>query len=167
LVKLYILNKKAFSVLEIILVLIVMSILASLMLPKFSLSKKNAQLSKVRSDIAAIRMGILLRKNKSILSKETLPKLLDNSKNFDEEGEELFGNVLTYPIVSAKKPYSWTKTNDKKYTLWLELNKDSSDEAGLTSVDFTYYNNDNYTNNNKKYTFSCEVTNVNCLRVTQ
>lgn len=157
----YNLRKNAFTVLEVILVLIIMGILASFVLPKFSLSKKNAQQSKARSDIAAIRMGILLKRNKSLLSGNLgFSKTLDNSPS-DSDNQPLFGDgVLAYPIYSVslsnenKKSYSWSKLDSKRYRLWIEKIEDN-----FLFVDFTY--------NDGNGTFDCAVEYENCLKFTQ
>lgn len=136
----------------------IISVLASFVLPKFSLSKKSAQFSKVRADVAAIRMGILLYKNKSMMNGTgSYPKTLDNAKH-NEDGEELFGNgVLAYPILSAEKPFSWGKNQDNDYRLWLGVNPDGED---LAYVDF-YYEDGNGT-------FTCDTKyDANCLKVIQ
>jgi general secretion pathway protein G len=148
-------KNRAFTILEVILVLIVLSILSAIILPKFSMSKKDAQLSKVRADIASIRMGILLYKNKQLLNgKSSFPKVLDFA-SINIENEPLFNNgVLSYPIYSISedtesKFYSWAKVTKNIYRVF--LNKIDDD---FVSADFVYEDDNG--------TFNCDYNYANC-----
>ena len=152
--------KKAFTVLEILTVLIIISVLASFILPQFGLSKKSAQVSKARSDISAIRMGILLNKNKKLIQGEdAFVDALDNS-TVQASNEPLFGNenILAYPIISVYgediKSYSWSKIDTHKYRLWLDISKYTNN-----FVDFIY--------DPEKGTFGCDYPYEGCVNLTQ
>ena len=50
--------KNAFSMIELVFVIVVLGILASVAIPKFAATRTDAEISKGRADIASIRSGI-------------------------------------------------------------------------------------------------------------
>jgi type II secretory pathway pseudopilin PulG len=146
--------------LEMIMAILIIGILSSLVLPKFNQSKKTAQIAKVKSDIASIRMGIILDKNKRIMSgKSGFTDKLDNAK-LKIENEELFNNnILNYPIYSVdsnndNKTFSWSKIKNNQYRLWLSFIKDE-----LIYVDFIYIKGTGI--------FNCDKTKEYCRKLQQ
>ena len=137
-------NKKGFSLIEIIFVLLVMSIIITLAVSKFDTAFDKTNITKIKSDIVQIREGINLYKNKMILKNEsyTFKSLDENNSN-----DELFSKVLKKPILSSEenKATSWHKISNNKYKVFLDA---------TTSLEFIF--------DNVNYTFDCDIQNTLC-----
>ncbi len=77
--------KSAFTMIEVIFVIVVLGILASIALPKFSGVVGDAYISKAQSQVAAVRSGISNYRSEQLLkgANPLYPVSLDNSKLFD------------------------------------------------------------------------------------
>ncbi|ALV64890.1 type II secretion system protein [Campylobacter fetus] len=123
--------KKAFSMIELIFVMVILGILASSMIPKFSAGRQDADIATIKIQIAAIRTGIrdftttqiIAGKTKDTLDVADIPSSWDESKNdtiypFSLEGkdevEKLFSTVLPNPIKGAKSKNEngWSKFDE-------------------------------------------------------
>ncbi|WP_458699641.1 type II secretion system protein [Sulfurospirillum sp. 1307] len=117
--------KKAFTMIELVFVIVVLGILAGVALPRLLAPADDARLVKVKSDISSIRSAISLLKNKNILegnmTNNGYPTALDDA-SLNTEDEELFdgndtiGTLLTYPIYS-KNSGGWKKTGVNQYSV--------------------------------------------------
>lgn len=114
--------KKAFSLFEIIIVTIVISIIAS-----FSISKINDSLNKsiklkIKSEIALIRNSIDKIKTKKILLKENSLTILDDA-TVNLQNSKLFSKILDFPLISTNKETKeigkWIKLSDKSYWIFI------------------------------------------------
>ncbi len=100
--------RRAFTVVEVIFVIVVLGILAAVALPKFKAMLGQADISKAKSTIAAVRSGLQVYKNKHILlGQSPYPSTLDSDNN------HLFDKVLPYAISPSGKPGGWSKANDR------------------------------------------------------
>lgn len=59
--------KKAFTMIELVFVIVIIGILASIAVPRFAATRDDAIISKGRSDVAAIRSAIAMQRQKNIL----------------------------------------------------------------------------------------------------
>ncbi|QQF51669.1 type II secretion system protein [Campylobacter fetus] len=59
--------KKAFTMIEIVFVIIVLGVLASIAMPIFNINHKDAQITKARVELATIRSEIALKRSESFL----------------------------------------------------------------------------------------------------
>ncbi len=132
--------KKAFTMIEIIFVIVILGILSSVAVSKMAVTRDDAVISKGRSEVAAIRNAISMKRNTNILMGKgaAYPSFLDAlSTSSSNDGDKLFdydGNtsdpkaqLLDYPIYSKSKN-GWRKTDDDTYTF----------NAVNTDVDFVY-----------------------------
>ncbi len=132
--------KKAFTMIEIIFVIVILGILSSVAISKMAVTRDDAIISKGRSEVAAIRNAIAMKRNTNILMGKgaAYPSFLDAlDQSTSSDGDKLFdydGNrsdpnaqLLDYPIYSKSKN-GWRKTDDDKYTF----------NAVNTDVEFTY-----------------------------
>ena len=132
--------KKAFTMIEIIFVIVILGILSSVAISKMAVTRDDAIISKGRSEVAAIRNAISLKRNSNILMGKgaSYPSYLDAlNTSTSSDGDALFdydGNksdpqaqLLDYPIYSKSKN-GWRKVDDDKYTF----------NAINTDVNFTY-----------------------------
>ena len=60
-------NKKAFTMIELVFVIVILGILAGVALPKLSVTRDDATTAKMRADLASIRSGIALDKSKAMM----------------------------------------------------------------------------------------------------
>jgi general secretion pathway protein G len=59
--------KKAFTMIELVFVIVVIGILAAIAVPKFAATRDDAMISRARSTVAALRNGIATERQKRIL----------------------------------------------------------------------------------------------------
>lgn len=120
--------KKAFTLIELVFVIVILGILATVAIPKLIVTRDDAEIAKAKSQIAAVRSGIQLKRNEMILSgTQGYPTSL-------EDGACCFGGILSTKIEERKddNSYGWQKENDGSYTI--NTNKEK--------VKFTYSDSD-------------------------
>jgi len=141
-------SKKAFTMIELVFVIVVLGILSSIAITKLSVTRDDAVLAKGRSQVQAVRNAIVLQKSKNMLRcQNAYPSSLDDAAQ-NTEHEELFdGNatdpLLEYPIYS-KSGEGWMKTGANTYTFNVMGNSET----------FTY--------NNSTGKFDCTHTHQLC-----
>lgn len=126
--------KKAFTLIELVFVIVILGILATVAIPKLIVTRDDAEIAKAKSQIAAVRSGIQLKRNEMILSgMQGYPTSL-------EDGACCFGGILSTKIEERKddNSYGWKKIADDSYTI--NTNKEQ--------VKFTY--------DKDKGSFKCE-----------
>lgn len=130
--------KKAFSLIEIIFTLMIISIIVTVAVSKFDLALNSANLTKIKADIIQIRAGINLYKNNLILKHDS-----SSFTTLDENNSALFSRVLDTPIQSSTK--EWTQTSPTQYTVFID---------SKNSIKFTFDSTD--------YTFDCDISDTLC-----
>jgi len=98
-------TQQAFTMIELVFVIVVLGILSAIAIPRFSATRTDAQISKARADIASIRSGIITERQSRLI---TGTNSFISTANMDNGG--LFGGVLTYPITSATTDGHWERT---------------------------------------------------------
>lgn len=115
--------KKAFSLFEIIIVLIVISIITTYALIKTNSTIKTSIKSKVKGDIALIRNAITTKNSKQILLDDEELNSLDNA-SINTQNEELFSKILDISLLSTsrvkKELGSWIKISSNRYLVYLD-----------------------------------------------
>ena len=145
--------QKAFSLLELIFVMLIIALLASIALPYFSNSKSEAMLFRLKADLASIQSALAYAQNERILKNiQQNPAGLDEAL-INAEKQSLFYcsndeikactgtsccsfSLLTSPIYSNKK--GWMKIAHNKYRFFLSPKR---------YLDFEY--------DPKEYSFKC------------
>ena len=151
--------KKAFTMIEIVFVVVILGILTAVAIPKFGSILEDAYLSKGKETVASIRSSIINERQKRLIQGQTgYAEILDDAGTGD--GEALFdGNdtveMFRYPVYSGTDAGKWKKTTNNSgdtigYRYYLTKNK---------SVDFTYTKSDG--------TFDCDHTDDNCKLLTE
>ena len=105
--------KKAFTLIELVFVIVILGILATVAIPKLIVTRDDAEIAKAKSQIAAVRSGIQLKRNEMILSgTQGYPTNL-------EDGTCCFGGILSTRIEERKddNSYGWKKNTDGTYTI--------------------------------------------------
>ncbi|CAA6804253.1 MAG: Pseudopilin domain-containing protein [uncultured Campylobacterales bacterium] len=152
-------TKTAFTMIELVFVIVVLGILATVAVPRLLVTRDDAIYSKARAEISAIQSGIETQKSKNILSGvRGYPSNLDdvNSTTYNTNDQLLFykkddstNSVLQTPVFS-KIGFAghWVKTADNTYTLYIENTK---------PVVFTY--------NNSTGRFVCDYDEDDCKEI--
>ena len=148
--------KKAFSMLEIIFVIIILGILTTIALPKFAMTTNDAHIVKAKSTINNIRSAIIIIKSEGIfIGTNTFPNKLDNlqalisndnDKLFDTNGSKI---ILQNPILSSTNNGGWSKIDNNIYRFTLDNQ----------NTDFIY--------NPLSGEFICDISNNLCLKLTK
>jgi len=154
----------AFTMIELIFVIVVIGILSAIAIPKLAVTRDDAIVVKGRSQVASIRSGIAMQKNKNLLEGTSVggtfyPSKLDNlvATDFNATGKKLFyyndgnkSNILEYPIYSKKdNDGSWVKDSNNGYSI----------RVGGSDISFDY--------NSTTGSFDCDHSVQNCKDLTQ
>ncbi len=132
----------AFTMIELIFVIVIIGILSAVAIPKLAASRDDAVLVKGKSQVAAIRSGIAMQKNKRLIEGVPLsiPPNLDNVTTYNTSDQRLFNyndgngsNILEYPIYSrVNHDGSWVKTAANEYKITLSNSSVSFDYNSTT-----------------------------------
>ncbi|MBU0719757.1 type II secretion system protein, partial [bacterium] len=111
-------SKNAFTMIELVFVIVVLGILAAIAIPKFATTRTDAIIAKGRADISSIRSAIVSERQTRIIrgSSSYIPNGTDTYtyggtiyKKMDKDG--LFGGVLMYPMSNESgKAGKWSAT---------------------------------------------------------
>lgn len=114
--------KKAFTMIELVFVIVVLGILAMVALPRLASSKEDAEITRVKAEIAAIRSAIQTHRGAKLLAQKGkgYPEKLDE-KTIEEitNGTKLNkkywtlsneGNQLTVKIAGKQATFTYDKT---------------------------------------------------------
>ena len=102
-------SKNAFTMIELVFVIVVLGILASVAIPKMAATRDDAQIAKGRSDIASIRSAIVTeRQTRLIKGDSSWITSLSNTALFDGNGTS---TLLMYGIASGTGSGHWSGTN--------------------------------------------------------
>jgi len=121
-------KKNAFTMIELVFVIVVLGILSAVAIPKFAATRTDAQISKGRADIASIRSAIITERQSRLITGD--PSYISG---INLNSGNLFGGVLNYGITDSTDSGHWHSTGT-----------DSNDSATYdynvagTNVGFTY-----------------------------
>ncbi|BCD67465.1 type II secretion system protein [Nitratiruptor sp. YY09-18] len=107
--------KRAFTLIELLFVILAIGILASIAIPKFTGALNEAKLAEVKSTVTAVRSGLQVYKNKHILlGQSPYPNDLSGSSG-------LFEKVLPHPVAQDTQK-GWEKVSNTLYKYHLDGN---------------------------------------------
>jgi len=164
-----ILNKSAFTMIELIFVIVVIGILSAIAIPRLAATRDDAIIVKGKSQISAIRSGIAMQKAKALLqgqntglynNKFRLTRLDNITSGFGVANSRLFNfsdgnesNVLESPIFSKTTGTGgWVKDSNNTYTFQM-----------LNNVDIQFI----YNPDNGVFGCSADTDSANCRILTQ
>lgn len=121
-------NSKAFTMIELIFVIIVIGILVTIAIPKFFGVSEQAVIAKGRSDIMSVRTAISTERQKRLMKGDSsyISHLDGAAVGAQAAGTVIFdsndsvnrpGVLLSYGIVT--KNTAWMKTNTDEYTYYI------------------------------------------------
>lgn len=130
--------KKAFTMIELIFVIVVLGILSAVALPKFAGTKNMADISKGRADVSAIRSAILTERQSQLIKgiNTYIPKLCSATtdeilfKGDGSTGANARGRILQYGIVKSSAAGGWRQNGSCKKFYF---------KVDATDVEFNYY----------------------------
>jgi len=106
----FVLKRKAFSMVELVFVIVVIGILASVAIPKFAVTRDDAEITKAKATLASVRSSLATIKQKRILSGNFTPvtDLGDATNAFG-------GEILEYPVASCAVQGCWQRVDATHY----------------------------------------------------
>ena len=153
-------SRKAFTMVELVFVIVVIGILAAIAVPRLAVTRGDAEIVKAKNTVAAVRNSVASKRQKQIMSGDmgTGINALSSQTGYNKPIFDAFNNdtsdpVLAYPLTSCKDASAqacWYTADKVNYTYKMPTSG---------SVDF------NLTNNSR---FDCEVPgSTNCKLLTQ
>ena len=112
--------KKAFTMIELIFVIVVLGILAMVALPRLAGSKKDAEITRAKAEIAALRSAIQTYRGANLLAQKpgsgypedlkttTIEEITNGTKLGSNWTVSEDGNTLTLTIAGAGQPATFT-----------------------------------------------------------
>ena len=116
-------NKKAFTMIEMVFVIVVLGILAAIAVPRLAATRDDATIAKGRSEVASIRSGIVTERQSRLIQGSSSYAPLGSGtytlngntyKQMDSGG--MFGGVLMYPITASTGDNGWSSSASGSYT---------------------------------------------------
>jgi general secretion pathway protein G len=101
-------KRKAFTMLELVFVIVIIGVLSAVAIPKFAINRDDAVIAKGKNVVSSVRSAIAMERQKRILKgKFTRISTLSSSTNYNADIFDAFdGNisnpVLSYPMLSCK-----------------------------------------------------------------
>lgn len=123
--------KNAFTMIELIFVIVVLGILASIAIPKLAVTRNDAVLAKGKTDVATIRAAIVTERQSQLIKgvNTWMPKLSNGTGNLFTGSDEN-RTLLMYGIAPGEWTHGTVATTTDTYTFTV---------AGVSTV-FTYTN---------------------------
>lgn len=149
-------SKSAFTMVELIFVVVIIGILASIAIPRLAASRDDAEISKAQVTVASVRNALAMERQKRILRGDYTPitALGSNATGevFSQFSPDQSGNqadVLEYSVLSSTSSGNWSiNATDTSYTYH---------QNAMEDVVFTIVNN----------RFECDMNEAGCKLLTQ
>ena len=142
-------KRTAFTMIELVFVIVILGILAAVAIPKFAATRDDAQIAKGRSDVAAIRSAIVSERQTRLLKGESnYVAALDGIDGNLFNGPDATHRLLQYGIAPGTGNGKWA-TADGGYTYTV-----LGDAVAFTYTQATGI-------------FDCTHTNANCKKLTE
>jgi general secretion pathway protein G len=115
--------RKAFTMVELVFVIVVIGILAAIAVPKFAVTRDDAMIAKARATVGALRSAIATERQKRILKG-------DFSDITDDEAEAL----LEYGLDSHWSGLTYTGPDGNTCTFSVQNNKLVKGDCGVSGL---------------------------------
>ena len=109
-------SKSAFTMIEMVFVIVILGILAAIAIPKFAATRTDAQISKARADISAIRSAIMTERQSRLIKGDSawITQLSDNNSTLFT-GSDANHTLLLYGVSSGTTDGHWRRTAVNTY----------------------------------------------------
>jgi len=107
--------RKSFTMMELIFVIVVIGILAGVAIPRLFTGVSDAEIAKVKTDVATIRTAISTKYGKNVMEGNDSCPALETSTT----DNQLFEGILTYPIKRNTGTVKWDG-NGTDYNVTIE-----------------------------------------------
>ncbi len=104
-------DRNAFTMIELVWVIVILGILAAVAIPKFAATRDDAHIAKARSTIAAVRSGIITERQTRLFRGDN-----DYINYLDNNASPFFSNVMQYGETAGK----WTFSSARNYDFTLQ-----------------------------------------------
>jgi len=106
-------SKKAFSMIELVFVIVIIGILAAVAVPRLAATRDDAEITKARTLVASIRNALAMERQKRILRGDfTAITAVGSGTNvfdkFSADKNNKQADVLEYPMVSSSTSGHWS-----------------------------------------------------------
>ena len=106
-------RRKAFTMIELVFVIVVIGILSAIAIPKFAVTRNDALDTKGKSTLAAVRSSLVTERQKRILRGDFT--VIDNLSNggsgvftfFSNDKDGNANRVISYPVTSCTNKGCW------------------------------------------------------------
>ncbi|DAB29660.1 MAG TPA: prepilin-type cleavage/methylation domain-containing protein [Sulfurimonas sp. UBA12504] len=105
-------NKHAFTMIEMVFVIVVLGILASIAMPRLAATRTDAEITKGRADIASIRSAIVTERQARLIKGESSFIALGTGTGQINSGG-LFGGILMYPLAASSGNNGWSSADQE------------------------------------------------------
>jgi len=133
-------SKNAFTMIELVFVIVILGILSAIAIPKFAVTRDDAEVAKILSEVQAIRSAIMNeRQSRLIRGQVDFITSLDQGVGANTSNVAIFdGNgtskLLSYPLYTSVQT-AGTPTSGK----WIKIGTNQyAVNAGGNVVQFTY-----------------------------
>ncbi len=127
----YIKTRKAFTMVELVFVIVVIGILSAIAIPKFAATRDDATITKAIATLGSVRSALITERQKRILRGDFSPltslgggSTADTAMFDYYDGNTSGPSILEYPIHSCKSGARgcWVKTSATVYTYKIPYN---------------------------------------------
>lgn len=138
--------KKGFSLIELVFVIVILGILAGVAIPRLTATREDAQIAKLKSDVAAVQSGIALERSTRMMRGDmSWPSRLDQKDPVGASTPGIDCGSAFCAVTQNAIKGPWSTSNGTAYTF--EFNKN-------TTLNFTY--------NPADGTFDCAASDSKC-----
>ena len=158
-------NRKAFSMIELVFVIVIIGILSAVAIPKLAVTRDDATITKAIATVASVRSAISTERQKRVLRGDFTPIFkLSNQSGYNKDIFDAFDGTTTNPVLE----YSFKSCSSASSTgCWRET---VTGTVGSPVSEYTYSMPTSGTavfslSNNR---FNCKVaTDTNCQELTK
>ena len=142
----------AFTMIELVFVIVVLGILAGIAVPRLAATRDDATIAKMRGDVAAIRSGLSLKRSENLMKGDVSWPDINNTA-------AMFGNILQQPLYAGNNNNGWQIEGDDN----LKYKACVAKECTI----FTYYKTASADGKHPAGSFDCDHSKAVCQKLAQ